>query len=63
MFEGISQPMYLLVILIICQIVFGPPKLPALGSAFGKAIKGFKKAMAEPEEKAAGVAEPKKSKT
>jgi sec-independent protein translocase protein TatA len=51
MFEGILQPMHLIVILIIVLIIFGPGKLPELGSSIGKAIKGFKKAMEEPERK------------
>ncbi|MFB3926553.1 MAG: twin-arginine translocase TatA/TatE family subunit [Syntrophales bacterium] len=49
MFEGLFQPMHLLVILVIVLIIFGPGKLPELGSSLGKAIKGFKKAMNEPE--------------
>ena len=51
MFEGLMQPMHLIVILIIVLIIFGPGKLPELGSAIGKAIKGFKQAMNEPEKK------------
>lgn len=52
--------MHLLVILIIVLIIFGPGKLPELGNSIGKAIKGFKKAMAEPEEKSANILETKK---
>ncbi len=51
MFEGLFQPMHLLVILVIVLIIFGPGKLPELGSSLGKAIRGFKKAMTEPDEK------------
>ncbi len=40
----------LIIVLVIALIIFGPGKLPDLGSSIGKAIKGFKKAMAEPEE-------------
>ena len=47
MFEGIFQPMHLLIILAIVLIFFGPGKLPELGSGLGKAIKEFKKSMAE----------------
>ena len=47
MFEGILQPMHLLVILGVALIVFGPGKLPELGSGLGKAIRDFKKAMAD----------------
>ena len=51
MFEGLLQPMHLLVILGIVLIIFGPGKLPELGGSIGKAIKGFKQAMNEPENK------------
>ena len=47
MFEGLFQPMHMLVILVIALIFFGPGKLPELGSGLGKAIREFKKAMAE----------------
>ncbi len=47
MFEGLFQPMHLLIILIIVLIIFGPGKLPELGNSLGKAIRGFKKAMDE----------------
>ncbi len=60
MFEGLLQPMHLLVILAIVLIIFGPGKLPELGSSLGKAIKGFKKSMAEPDEKSTNVSEKKK---
>jgi sec-independent protein translocase protein TatA len=51
MFEGLFQPMHLILILIIVLIIFGPGKLPELGASIGKAIKGFKQAMNEPEKK------------
>jgi sec-independent protein translocase protein TatA len=51
MFEGLFQPMHLIVILIIVLIIFGPGKLSEMGSSLGKALKGFKKAMSEPDEK------------
>ncbi len=47
---GIGMP-ELIVILVIALIFFGPGKLPDLGSSIGKAIRGFKKAMEEPEKK------------
>ena len=47
--RGLLQPMHLLVILIIVLIIFGPGKLPELGNSIGKAIRGFKRAMAERE--------------
>lgn len=51
MFQGLFQPMHLLVILVIVLIIFGPGKLGDLGSSFGKAIRGFQKALKEPEKK------------
>ena len=47
MFEGIFQPMHLLVILVVALLVFGPKKLPELGKGLGEAISGFKKAIHE----------------
>ncbi len=41
--------MELLLILVIVLIVFGAGKLPQLGEGVGKAIKGFKKSVHEPE--------------
>ena len=51
MFEGLLQPMHLIIILIIVLIIFGPGKLPELGGSIGKAIRGFKQAMNEPDKK------------
>ena len=42
MFEGLFQPMHLIVILGIALLVFGPRKLPELGKGLGEAIRGFK---------------------
>ena len=42
MFEGLFQPMHLVVILGIALLVFGPKKLPELGKGLGEAIRGFK---------------------
>ena len=50
MFEGILQPMHLLLILVIVLIVFGPGKLPQLGEGLGKSIKSFRKAMNEAQD-------------
>ena len=50
MFEGLLQPMHLLLIFVIALIVFGPKKLPELGKGLGEAIRGFKKAMEEEPE-------------
>ena len=50
MFEGLLQPMHLLVILIVGVFVFGPKKLPELGKGLGEGIRGFKAALKEGEE-------------
>lgn len=60
MFEGLFQPMHLLLILVIALIVFGPGKLPELGGSLGKAIRDFKKAIAEPEKQSGMIAEANK---
>ena len=60
MFGGIGIP-ELIIILVIALIFFGPGKLPELGSTIGKAIRGFKKAMAEPEGKSVEPVEGKKT--
>ncbi|ULT59964.1 twin-arginine translocase TatA/TatE family subunit [Neobacillus drentensis] len=41
-FSGIGIP-GLIIILVITLIVFGPKKLPEIGSAFGKTLSEFKK--------------------
>jgi sec-independent protein translocase protein TatA len=45
MFEGLFQPMHLLIIAGIALVVFGPKKLPELGKGLGDGIRGFKSAM------------------
>jgi len=45
MFEGLFQPMHLLVIFGIALLVFGPKKLPELGRGIGDGIRGFKSAL------------------
>ena len=62
MFQGLFQPMHLVVVLLIALIVFGPGKISGIGDSLGKAIKGFKKAMDEPEIKSDNVAETNKIK-
>ncbi len=49
MFEGLLQPMHLVLILAIVMIFFGPKKLPELGRGLGEAIRGFRDAMSPPE--------------
>ena len=55
MFEGLFQPMHLIVILLIVLIIFGPGKLPELGEGLGKSIKAFKKAMKEEDVNATAI--------
>lgn len=46
---GIGFP-ELIIVLVIVLVVFGAGKLPEIGSGLGKALRGFKKGMAEPDE-------------
>jgi len=48
MFEGLFQPMHLLVILAIALLIFGPKKLPELGKGLGEGIRSFKNSLKEP---------------
>lgn len=59
MFEGLLQPLHLVVILGIALFVFGPKKLPELGKSLGEGIRGFKDSMNEKEERSEGKAENK----
>ncbi len=65
MFEGLFQPMHLLVILGIALLVFGPKKLPELGKGLGESIRGFKDALSSGASSATNVspAPPAESKT
>jgi len=51
MFEGLFQPMHLLVIFGLALLIFGPRKLPELGKGIGESIRGFKAAMKADEDK------------
>jgi len=51
MFEGLFQPMHMIMIFGIALLVFGPKKLPELGRGLGESIRGFKGAMAEGAQK------------
>jgi len=50
MFNGILQPMHLILILVIALVIFGPGKLGNIGGELGKSIKNFKKAMQDTDE-------------
>ena len=45
MFEGLFQPMHLLIIFGIALLIFGPKKLPELGKGIGEGVRGFKSAI------------------
>lgn len=51
MFEGLFQPMHMIIILVIVLVIFGPGKIGDIGGSLGKAIRGFKSSMNEPEKK------------
>ncbi len=69
---GGFHPVYLVILLIIVLIIFGPGKLPELGGAVGRAMREFRKATtelrdevtrateAEPEKPAAAATEDSK---
>lgn len=50
MFEGLFQPVHLLIVAGIALLILGPKKLPELGKVLGESIRGFKSAMAAKEE-------------
>ena len=52
MFEGLFQPMHLLVIAGLALLFFGPKKLPELGKGLGDGLRGFKAAMNSNEQTA-----------
>lgn len=54
MFEGLFQPMHLLVVFGIALLVFGPRKLPELGKGLGDGIRGFKTAIREQSDQLTG---------
>ncbi len=45
MFDGLFQPIHLILVLLIVLLVFGPGKLPQIGAGLGKSIRDFKKAL------------------
>jgi sec-independent protein translocase protein TatA len=55
MFEGLFQPMHLLVVFGLALLVFGPKKLPELGKGIGQGIRGFKSAMKTDDQRAAST--------
>ena len=45
MFEGLFQPVHLIIVLGIVILIFGPKKLPELGKGLAEGIRGFKKGL------------------
>jgi len=45
---GLGMP-ELVVLLVIILVLFGAGRLPEIGNSLGKAIRGFKKGMSEPD--------------
>ena len=63
MFEGLFQPMHLLVLMVVALLVFGPKNLPGIGKGLGEAIRGFKKALNEDETDSAKLLRTQKNET
>ncbi len=53
MFDGLFQPMHLLIIFFIALLVFGPKKLPELGKGIGEGIRALKAGMKDEPAEAA----------
>jgi TatA/E family protein of Tat protein translocase len=47
--EGILAPWHWIILIVIIMLVFGPKKLPELGSSLGKGINGFKRGLKDAE--------------
>ena len=54
MFEGLFQPMHLVIVLFIALLVFGPKKLPELGKGLGDGIRSFKDSIRQKDSEATG---------
>lgn len=60
MWEGLFQPMHVLIILGIAIFVFGPKKLPELGKGLGEGIRALKSGLREAQARSiAALEEPK----
>lgn len=57
---GLSSPGHWLILLLVILLVFGTGKLRNLGSDLGNAVKGFKKAVNEDDDKPAASTENKR---
>jgi len=63
MFEGLFQPMHLLVIFAVALLVFGPKKLPELGKGLGDGIRALKDGMKDNPPAQASTDQTKKTET
>jgi len=45
MWDDLLSPTHLIVLLILALLIFGPKRLPELGSSLGKTIRDFKQAL------------------
>jgi sec-independent protein translocase protein TatA len=53
------HPAFLIVLLVIVLIIFGPGKLPEMGSAIGRSIREFRKTTSEITDEVKSAIEPK----
>ncbi|MGE5155951.1 MAG: twin-arginine translocase TatA/TatE family subunit [Betaproteobacteria bacterium] len=44
---GAVSPVHLIIVLVVALLVLGPGKLPETGEALGKAVRDFRRALAE----------------
>jgi len=63
MFEGLFQPMHLLVIFAVALLVFGPKKLPEFGKGLGEGIRALKDGMKDNPPAQASTDQTKKTET
>jgi sec-independent protein translocase protein TatA len=63
MFEGLFQPMHLIIIFAIALLVFGPKKLPELGKGLGEGIRALKEGMKDNPTTQASTDQTKKPET
>jgi len=63
MFEGLFQPMHLLVIFAVALLVFGPKKLPELGKGLGEGIRALKDGIKDNPPAQASTDQTKKTET
>ncbi len=60
MWEGLFQPLHLLIILAIAVFAFGPRKLPELGKGLGEGIRALKSGLREAQAQSAAAFEESK---